>query len=295
MTKRIVIAVDTGERTRDPIALGRVLAAATGAPAGLLNVFPHDPLTADAPELVPVRDETRSTLRQLGSAEGLDVADAEAIAGNSAARELQRVTERPETGLVVVGSTTRGPLGRLLVGGNGERLLAGAACPVAIAPRGYAEAHPERLGCVGVGVDGSDEAQHALEAAVAVARAAGARLRVITAFQRLAFGGVAAAALPSRSANDEMRDQLRAVHDAAMGGAERHVEVEGRFVDGSVDQVLVAESAELDLLVAGSRGYGPIGAVLLGSATTHLARNASCPLLVTPRGTRFALLDQDER
>jgi nucleotide-binding universal stress UspA family protein len=41
----------------------------------------------------------------------------------------------------------------------------------------------------------------------------------------------------------------------------------------------------------GSRGYGPRGAVLIGSATSALAYGAACPILVTPRGTRFDLLD----
>jgi nucleotide-binding universal stress UspA family protein len=43
--------------------------------------------------------------------------------------------------------------------------------------------------------------------------------------------------------------------------------------------------------VTGSRGYGPLGAVLLGSTTADLARTSACPLLVTPRGTQFDLLD----
>lgn len=38
------------------------------------------------------------------------------------------------------------------------------------------------------------------------------------------------------------------------------------------------------MLVAGSRGYGPLGAVLLGGTTHELLRSAECPLLITPRG-----------
>ncbi len=63
-----------------------------------------------------------------------------------------------------------------------------------------------------------------------------------------------------------------------------------RFVDGSADDVLVAESAEVDLLVVGSRGYGPVGAVLLGSASSALARAANCLIIATPRETPFNLL-----
>jgi nucleotide-binding universal stress UspA family protein len=293
MAKSIVIAVDTEERTLDAIALGRVLAASTGLPAHLVTVFPYMPLVDDPaePHLVAVREEAGETLAALARKSGLEEAAVEVIAGNFAARELQHVTERDETGVIVVGSTTRGPIGRLLVGGVGERLLGGAASSVAIAPRGYHETAPPRFAQIGVGVDGSEESQRALEAAVGLARKAEAAIRVITAFQPLAFGGVTTAALPSTSANETMRTELRSIHEQAVATARESAEASGQFRDGSADDVLLEESGDLDLLVVGSRGYGPVGAVLIGSATTALARGSACPILVTPRGTRFDLLD----
>ncbi len=39
----------------------------------------------------------------------------------------------------------------------------------------------------------------------------------------------------------------------------------------------------IDLLVLGSRGYGPVMRVLLGSVSGHVFRHAPCPLLVTRR------------
>ena len=140
-------------------------------------------------------------------------------------------------------------------------------------------------------MDGSEEAQRALDAAVAIARRSGAALSVITAFQSLAFGGVATTALPSTSANKAMRAQLGGIHENAVAAARESVDASGVFRDGPADEVLLEASADLDLLVTGSRGYGPLGAVLMGSATTALARGAACPIFVTPRGTRFDLLD----
>jgi nucleotide-binding universal stress UspA family protein len=292
MPKHIVIAVDAEQRTYDALALGRLLAAATGAPAKLVSVFPYLPLfsRADDPELVRLREEAAETLAALGREVGLE-ADVEIIAGNFAGRELQHITERADTGVIVVGSTTRGPIGRLLVGGIGERLLAGAAAPVAIAPRGYRDAAPSELATIAVGVDGSDEAERALEAAIALARRSGATLHIITAFQRLAFGALAPAALPSASVNESMRAELHSLHQQAVAAAREHVPVESRFREGSADDVLLEASADADLVVLGSRGYGPLGAVLIGSAATALARGAASPILVTPRGARFALLD----
>lgn len=37
-------------------------------------------------------------------------------------------------------------------------------------------------------------------------------------------------------------------------------------------------------MVVGSRAYGPLRRVLLGSVATQLMRSAPCPLIVTPRG-----------
>jgi nucleotide-binding universal stress UspA family protein len=292
VSKQIVIAVDMEERTLDALALGRLLSEFTGAPPAVVSVVSYLPLLdPGGRDLARLLEEWRRELAELAREAGLGEATVEPVPGNFAARELQRITERSETGLIVVGSTTRGPLGRLLVGGVGERLLAGAACSVAIAPRGYGDEPASRLTRIGVGLDGSDEARRALEAAVAMARKAGGEIRLITAFQRLAFGGVATGALTSASANDTMRAELRAVHNAALAEVRERVAAEGRFVEGSADEVLRDESDDVDLLIVGSRGYGPRGAVLIGSATTALARAAACPILVTPRGTRFDLLD----
>ena len=290
MSRTVVIAVDSEERTVDALALGRLLVGASGLPGTLVSVFPYAPLSdPQEPELARLRDEARDMLLGLAAEVDLPVADAEVIAGNFAARELQHVTERPETALIVVGSTMRGPVGRLLIGGVGERLLAGAASPVAIAPRGFGDAPPDRLGRIGVGIDGSDEAQHARDAAIAFARASGAALRVITVFQPLAFGTVTTGAIASTSANQVARSELHEIHERALAAVPEGIEVEGRFLDGQGGHALSGESGELDLLVVGSRGYGPLGAVLMGSVTAELVRSAASPILVTPRGTRLDL------
>ena len=52
--------------------------------------------------------------------------------------------------------------------------------------------------------------------------------------------------------------------------------------DDAADE-LVERSRELDLLVVGSRGYGPVRHALLGSVTQKLMKAAACPVLVVPR------------
>ena len=48
-------------------------------------------------------------------------------------------------------------------------------------------------------------------------------------------------------------------------------------------------SAELDLMVAGSRGYGPLHSVLVGGVSGRLMRTAQCPTIVVPRGVESSL------
>jgi nucleotide-binding universal stress UspA family protein len=46
---------------------------------------------------------------------------------------------------------------------------------------------------------------------------------------------------------------------------------------------LVAASQSVDLLVCGSRGYGPSRAVLLGGVSRRLTAEAHCPVIVLVR------------
>jgi nucleotide-binding universal stress UspA family protein len=45
-----------------------------------------------------------------------------------------------------------------------------------------------------------------------------------------------------------------------------------------------AKSEGVDLMIVGSRGYGPLAAVLLGGVTHTFVRKAACPVIVLPRG-----------
>jgi nucleotide-binding universal stress UspA family protein len=291
--KRIVIAVDATQRSLDALALGKLLGKATGAPVDLVSVFPYDPLRSPpGDELAAVRAEAQEILDELADQAGLKAAGTEVIASNWAARELQHVTEKEATGIIAVGSSGRGPIGRLLPGGVGERLLTGAAAPVAIAPLGYAEHPADQLRLIGVAFDGTPESRHALQAGRLLARSAGARLRVITVFHPATFGAVATMRTGGASVNEIARKGLRKELDAALAEETDGVAIEGSFQEGAPGDVLAKESTELDLLVTGSRGYGPRAAVLLGSTTHALMRGAACPGLVTPRSVELDLDDQ---
>jgi nucleotide-binding universal stress UspA family protein len=57
---------------------------------------------------------------------------------------------------------------------------------------------------------------------------------------------------------------------------------------GDPARVLEREAGEgLDLLVLGSRGYGPVRRVLLGGVSESVVRRSPCPVLVVPRTVEF--------
>jgi len=53
---------------------------------------------------------------------------------------------------------------------------------------------------------------------------------------------------------------------------------------GDPTAALTALSADCDLLVLGSRRWGALRRLALGSTSEFVIRNASCPVLVPPRG-----------
>jgi nucleotide-binding universal stress UspA family protein len=58
---------------------------------------------------------------------------------------------------------------------------------------------------------------------------------------------------------------------------------------GEPVDALVGLSSRVELVVCGSRGYGPIQSVLLGGVSHGLLRDAHCPVIVIPRGAGDAV------
>ena len=86
-----------------------------------------------------------------------------------------------------------------------------------------------------------------------------------------------------RAAQDELDEAVASV------GAEAHAR--GALREGDPARALTDATRELDLLVTGSRGYGPLRAVLLGGVTGPLLREAHAPVVVVPRGVEAPLAD----
>jgi len=288
----IIVGVDESPGSADAIALASTLAGMTGAELTLVGVYPYDPHPSRAINYDFERflkTDTEKLLERLRSEHGVETAEVRAIANPSPAHGLHELAEKIDAGLIVVGSTHTGRAGRVLPGSTAERLLHGAPCPVAVAPKRYADGSAGERGIVGCGYDGSPSAENALVTANRIAGATGKRLRVIRAFHGLAYDappkkGVAMSGISyTASYNDKLHERASDELDEAVAKLEGPPRGERYFAVGDAADILVKASEQLDVLLLGSRGYGPLHSVLVGGVAGRVVREAACPVIVLPR------------
>jgi nucleotide-binding universal stress UspA family protein len=288
MSAPIVAAYDPFHEDRAPVALALAAGELTGAPVLAVAVAPAV-LTQGWADAQPLTEEIDAITERALSALHADLGvETRMVSDVSVPRALHVLAEELGPRLLVVGSTTRAHLGRVLPGSTAERLIAGASCPVALAPRGY-ERRP--IQTVAVGFAETPEGHAALEAGHALARRAGATLRVIAAVHPAGALDTAFAQGTPPLRGIALEGHARSEHQAALAGAvdalPDGVTIEHELhVDDPAD-VLVRVSAHVDVLVCGSRGYGPARALLLGGVTRRVLSAAHCPVLVLPRGAGF--------
>ncbi len=128
-----------------------------------------------------------------------------------------------------------------------------------------------------VGHDGTPEADAALRAAEALALRSKALIDVLTVLAPPAVTPGPVGYAPSEPPQpDKILNQAIHSVDERLGAT-------GRRVDGPPARMLAGACEDANLLVVGSRGYGPVLRVLLGSVSTRLIHIAPCPVLVIPR------------
>ena len=286
----IIVGVERSERSRDALALGRTLARAMGAELLLVTVYPLAgrsavmPPDADANVLA---DEAEATFEWVAHPLTGVPTTSRAVEAPSVARGLHEVAQDERALAIVVGPSHRGALGRVVPGSVGDRLLETAPCPVAVAPSGYrSTARPFRR--IGVGFAATPEADEALSAAVGIAARTGAAIQVVSVVEppsAVTLGYVWGYGKLEETARDDLSASLAATIDD-VGSL---VEIDGKVVDGYADDELARLSAEVDLLICGSRRRGRLGRVMLGSVSAGVLRKARCPVLVVPRGTERAI------
>lgn len=283
--RRLLVGFAAGPSGDDALALADVLCGLTGARPTVVRVVPVARYLLGDDSTLALERLTGDELALARDRLAAHDPRAEAVRESSIARGLFERADREGSALIVVGSTHRGKLGRVLPGSTATALLQGAPAAVAVAPVGYAKQQRHRIGRIGVAVDGSDESQTALAAAIELAREAGAELRIISSSEPSAFGyGSAVEILTAGEIESFATEEAQRLLAAAAEQVPAEVSAHTHLVRGDIADALEQESSRLDLLLLGSRGYGPLRRTLLGSVSSQVTGSARCPVMVTPRG-----------
>jgi nucleotide-binding universal stress UspA family protein len=189
---------------------------------------------------------------------------------------IRHAAEEPDVGLVVVGTRGRSRLAEILFGSVSHTVSHACSKPVVIVP-------PDALtSCRGrtivVGVDGSTQADLALQWAAHEAEARDAELEVVMATpppRRPTMSSGSASVSPDDAAN-------RALQEAIDKLGHTRAKIRVRAVVGEPAQVLVDRAARCGLLVVGSRGRGQTKEALLGSVSHGCAHQSKAAVAIVP-------------
>jgi nucleotide-binding universal stress UspA family protein len=279
MFKHVLVGVDRDGGGRDALALSQKLLA-KGGKLTLAHVYSGDPhpLRLNQEHDLEERERSFRLLEDVRRETGVE-AEVCCRESSSVGRGLHQLCEEVGADLLVVGSSRTGLLGRVLIGDDTRAALNGAPCAIAVAPAGYS-GQPAAMREIGVGYNGSPESEHAVATARRIAAEHGAKLSAFEAVSLPTYAFVGGPAPIDGVIEDLVNDAHTRI--AALGGVEPHA------VYGYPVEELTLYSASLDLLIVGSRDYGPIGRIVHGSTCWQLARTARCPLLVLTRAARKA-------
>jgi nucleotide-binding universal stress UspA family protein len=246
---RIVIGVDGTKESLDACRQAAQFAEPHAAvEAAIVSLFPPAAAKALGVDDLAERLERTASSALAAAAQILGPqADLRRLEGLTVDALLEEV-KRFQASLLAIGTEGHARLKEIVLGGIAGELLHQAPCAVLVArPVPDTSVFPRDIV---VGIDGSDEAERALDVARDLANRRHSTLRSV-----VATGG-------KRVNLDELRTQHPRVDAAA-----------GRPVPA-----LVEASATADLLVVGSRGlHGPRA---LGSVSERIAHEASCSVLV---------------
>lgn len=228
--------------------------------------------------------EARREIEAISGSGGLEVGY-HSHAHRSVSGGLTDVVSELDADLLVLGSSSNGQLGQVVVGSTADRLLHSSPVPVAIAPRGYRGPRGGLLTRITCGFPGTPESVEVVRKIAGLAERLRVPLRVITFAVRgrtmyppevgLHAEDSILAAWETQAA--EMLTALRT--DGVVGEDVVLQVVSGNGWDQALDD---AEWQDGEILALGSKPRGDIAHVFLGTRGTKIMRVSPVPVLVLP-------------
>ncbi|MGD9736018.1 MAG: universal stress protein [Solirubrobacterales bacterium] len=223
-------------------------------------------------------------------------------------RSLGQIVRAHGADLLVLGSTHRVGLGRVVPGATAEQVLGEAPCAVAVAPDGFGRTdggesrwrpldgddEDSGMRVIGVGFNGSTASRHALEVATELALRNGASLRVYTVVRKFANLMPSEQSAKTPVAGSEV-EAMRTLLNEAVRELPPEVRALPVFLRGfEADELVRAANLGVDLLLLGSRPGGPLRRHLHKSVSSAVLTAARCPLLIVPTGVAAPLTSAEK-
>jgi nucleotide-binding universal stress UspA family protein len=281
MFKKIVVGCAEDQAGKDAVLLAAKLAVLLDSEWTV--VFPYQPLLSTVPA-----DELEQRARAEVQALTAGITDLRepVYHWSSSSWPIHALHEMAlfEQAELIVFGAARGKLAHLHMSLM-ERIVHGAPCAIAVAPAHYVETAAPGFQRVGVGFAASLEGTTALQAAWSLAARSGGELHVIAgAALEPELASYAYAAPNCPQVEREIFEQTKTALLDAAAELGQEVPIEPETISGQPADVLIERSSHLDILLLGSRAYGPLRHVLTGGVSARVMREAHCPVLTVPRG-----------
>lgn len=280
---QIVVGVDGSDSSREALAWAVAEARQRSARVRVVMAWREPYLGGTLAMPMPVDSPAIAAAHRTLLDDAIDAVDPSGVAleprlerGDAASVILE---QSADADLLVIGHRGHGTFMGLLLGSVVLRVVSHARCPVVVVSGPWRA--EEGSGAVVVGADGSPESLAAARWAGDQARERGVELRVVGAWH-----GPYAADWPMPA--DVARYAEEAAADAvkqAMAAVGDGVDARGLVIAGSPSQALLAEAADADLVVVGTRGRGGFRGLLLGSTSQQVVTHAPCSAAVIPLPT----------